>query len=104
MKLVIKHDLPRRLRYAEVYLQLANASAFVTINGSSASWFARIGCSNPVQISDKEYSRIRASLPVESVLDDDGEAVILRNAKGREERWYKPRWILESIRRIKKLS
>jgi len=103
LKLVIRHDFPRRIRYAEIYFQFANASAYININGSNASWFATIGNPTSVELSDREYSRIRASLPVESVLDDNGELVVLRNKKGMEERWYRPRWILAGIRKIKKL-
>lgn len=100
MRLVIKHDLPRRLRYAEVYFQLANASAYISIDGNNASWYARIGRPKNAIISDKEYSRLRAYIPLKEVVDDNGEFVILRNRNGEEERWFKPRWILAGIRKI----
>ncbi len=102
MKLVIRHDLPRRLRYAEVYLKFANASAYVRINGSRASWFATIGNNPAEEFSDREYSRLRSSIPVQEVLDDNGEFFVVRNAKGFEERWIRPRWILSGIRKIRK--
>lgn len=102
MKIVIRHDFPRRLRYAEVYMQFANASAYLKINGSRACCFATIGNTPTEEFSDREYSRLRSSIPVQEVLDDNGEFFVVRNAKGFEERWMKPRWILSGIRRIRK--
>jgi hypothetical protein len=104
MKLFLKHKLPRRLRYARVYLEAANASLFFSLDGPSASWYASIGGSvkRPVSLSDKDYSIHRASSKVVEVVDEDQERIILRTEAGDEEEWVRPRWILAGLRRARK--
>ncbi len=100
MKILLEHELPRRLRYAKVYLEVGNASLFVSVNGSRARWFGSIGgVKNSLSISDSEYSRYRASTPASELIDEDKGRVILRNEKGFEEEWEMPRWVLTGFRR-----
>ena len=99
MKFYLEHMLPRRLRYAKVYLEAGGASVFFSLNGSSANWHARIGRSGEVEMSDKDYSRLRATLPAVETLDDDGKMVIVKNAEGYEEQWRKPQWVLVNVRK-----
>jgi hypothetical protein len=94
MKIFLEHKLPRRLRYAKVYVEAGNASVFFSLDGSSADWYARIGRRKGIEMSDKEYSRLRANLPAVETLDDDGSMLIVRNARGFEEQWRKPKWVL----------
>jgi len=95
MKFRLEHALPRRLRYAKVYLEAGSASIFFSIDGTSADWHARIGRqSREAQLTDREYSRLRASSPATEVIGDDGRMFIVRSASGREETWLRPRWSL----------
>lgn len=99
MKFYLEHMLPRRLRYARVYLEAGGASVFFSLNGNSANWQARVGRSGEVEMSDREYSRLRVALPAVETLDDDGKTFIVRNAEGNEERWRRPQWVLVNVRR-----
>jgi len=103
MKVRLEHELPRKLRYAKVYLELGNAALFISINGSSASWFGQIGGRGiSLAVSDREYSRYRAAAPAAELLDQDEERIILRNRQGNEEEWITPRWVLTGFRRSRK--
>lgn len=103
MRLFIEHAFPRRIRYAKLYLEVGNASMFLSLDGTTASWFATIGAKRKnTHISDKEYSRYRANVPAEALLDVDGERIILRNVAGFEEEWIRPMWILTALRRGRK--
>jgi len=97
------HDLPRRLRYAEVYFEAGSASLFLSVDGATAKWEASIGRkrNNPLGLSDKEYARFRASVPAVEMLDDDGEVVVLRDADGFEEQWQRPQWVLMNLRKAR---
>jgi hypothetical protein len=99
MKFYLEHMLPKRLRYAKVYLEAGGASVFFSLNGGSANWQASIGRSGEVEMSDKQYSRLRAALPAVETLDDDGKNVIVRNADGYEEQWRRPQWVLLNVRK-----
>jgi len=101
MKLKLEHALPRRLRYAKVYFEAAGASMFFSMDGSTANWQASIGRKKAGQLrmSDKEYARFRASVPAVEMLDDNGQVVILKDAKGYEEQWRRPRWVLMGLRK-----
>jgi hypothetical protein len=101
MKLKLEHALPRRLRYAKVYFEAAGASMFFSMDGSNANWQASIGRKKSGQLgmSDKEYTRFRASVPAVKMLDDNGQVVILEDAKGYEEQWRRPQWILMGLRK-----
>ena len=99
MKVLVEHMLPRKLRYAKVYLEAGGASVYFSLDGASADWYASIGRKRGVEMSDKEYSRLRANLPAVETLDDDGRMLVLRNAKGFEEQWRKPEWVLTRVRR-----
>ncbi|MDA4126478.1 MAG: hypothetical protein OK452_04650 [Thaumarchaeota archaeon] len=94
MKFLIEHRLPKRLRYAKVYFEAGPTSVFFSLDGTSADWHASIGRTKDVQMTDAEYSRLRAEVPAVELLDDDGRNVLIRNAAGREELWEKPRWAL----------
>lgn len=94
MRFYLEHMLPRRLRYAKFYLQAGGASVFFSLNGASANWQATIGRSREVEMSDKEYSRLRAAHPLVEMLDDDGRTIVVKNAEGCEEQWDRPRWTL----------
>lgn len=95
MKFRLEHGLPRKLRYAKVYLEAGSASVFFSLDGTSADWHARIGRSSEgSQFTDREYSRLRASVPATESLGDDGRMFVVRNASGREETWLRPRWKL----------
>ena len=83
-----------------MYLELGSAALFVTLDGSSASWSGRIGGGKRrAFVSDKEYSRHRASNPAVQLMDADGERVILKGANGMEEEWLRPRWVLVGVRK-----
>lgn len=99
MKVLVEHMLPRKLRYARVYLEAGSASVYFSLDGASADWYASIGRKRSVEMSDKEYSRLRANIPAVETLDDDGRMLVVRNAKGIEEQWRKPRWVLARVRR-----
>jgi hypothetical protein len=95
MKFRLEHALPRRLRYAKLYLEAGSASVSFNLDGNNADWHASIG-KRPTksQMTDREYSRLRASAPATEALGDDGRMVVVRNASGREETWLRPRWTL----------
>ena len=100
MKLRIEHRLPRRLRYARVYLEAGSASVSFSLDGSTADWRARIGRPRRLtQLSDREYSRLRAALPATETIDDDGRMVTVRNSTGDAESWIRPRWTLSHVSR-----
>jgi hypothetical protein len=106
MKILLEHELPRKLRYARVYLEVGNASLYVSVDGSRASWFGSIGgrTRGAVSISDSEYSRYRAATPATELIDEEKGKVILRNKEGFEEEWSMPRWVLTGFRRSKDKS
>ncbi len=99
MKILLEHKLPKRLRYAKVYVETESASVYFSLDGDSADWHATIGKKRGVEMSDKEYTRLRANIPAVETLDDDGRTLIVRNALGFEEHWRKPRWVLTRERR-----
>lgn len=103
MKLFLKHDLPRRLRSAQVYVEFLNASLYLTVDGPKASMMGSIGGqqNRPVAITDREYSSYRASHDVAGVVDEDEDRVILKTADGYEEEWLRPRWVLNGVRRAR---
>ncbi len=103
MKLFLKHDLPRRLRSAQVYLEFLNASLYLSVDGSKASMMGSIGGQQkkPMAVTDREYSSYRASHEVVEVVDQDEERVVLKTAEGNEEEWIRPRWILNGVRRAR---
>ncbi|MDV3292851.1 MAG: hypothetical protein LYZ70_01100 [Nitrososphaerales archaeon] len=101
MKLLLEHMLPRKLRYAKVYLEAGGASVFFSLDGASADWYASIGKKKAAEMSDKEYSRLRANLPAVETLDDDGRMLVVRNARGYEEQWRKPKWVLTRMRKLR---
>jgi len=101
LKLKLEHALPRRLRYAKVYFEAGAASLFFSMDGSSANWQASIGRrkANQIELSDREYTRLRASTPAIEMLDDNGQVLVLRNADGYEEQWRRPQWVLMGLRK-----
>ena len=103
MKLLFKHELPRRLRSAEVYVEFLNASLYLSVDGSKASVIGIIGGrqSRPIAISDRDYSSYRASHDVVGVIDEDEDRVVLKTAEGYEEEWMRPRWVLNGVRRAR---
>jgi hypothetical protein len=95
MRFRLEHALPRRLRYAKLYLEAGTASVFFSLDGTYADWHARIGRKQASSLlSDREYSRLRASAPATEALGDDGRMFVVRSASGREETWLRPRWTL----------
>ncbi len=102
MKIQIEHDLPRKIRYAKMYFELGTASLYVTLDGSTASWSGRIGGGRKMAfVSDREYSRYRASNPAVALVDADHERVIVKSARGMEEEWLRPHWVLTGVRRTR---
>jgi hypothetical protein len=103
MKLLLKHDLPRRLRSAEVYVEFLNASLYLSVDGPKASVMGSIGNqqARPVAITDREYSSYRASHGVVAVVDEDDDRVVLKTAEGYEEEWIRPKWVLNGVRRAR---
>src|SRR5712692_7194369 len=99
MKFLLEHMLPKRLRYARVYFEAGPTSLFCSLDGTSADWHASIGRTKEVQMTDAEYSRLRAEVPAVELLDDDGKNILIRNATGQEELWEKPRWVLARAHR-----
>lgn len=94
MKFLLEHKLPRKLRYARVYFEAGPTSVLFSLDGTSADWHASIGRRKGVEMTDAEYSRLRAEMPAVELLDDDGRKVLIKNAAGYEELWEKPRWVL----------
>jgi hypothetical protein len=104
MKLMFKHELPRRLRSAQVYIEFLNASLYLSVDGPKASMMGRIGGGQqglPVAIDDREYSSYRASHDVVGVVDQDADRVVLKTAEGYEEEWLRPKWVLNGVRRAR---
>jgi hypothetical protein len=103
MKLFLKHDLPRRLRSAQVYVEFLNASLYLSVDGSRASMMGSIGDQHrkPMAVTDREYSSYRASHEVTEVVEEDEERVVLKTVEGNEEEWIRPRWILNGVRRAR---
>ena len=106
MKLMFKHELPKRLRSAQVYIEFLNASLYLSVDGPKASMMGRIGGQQqiPVAIDDREYSSYRASHDVVGVLDQDQDRVVLKTADGYEEEWLRPKWVLNGVRRARNQS
>lgn len=101
MKFLLEHKFPRRVRYAKVYFEAGPTSVLFSLDGPSADWHASIGRRKKVEMSDAEYSRLRAEVPAVELLDDDGSRFLVKNAAGYEELWEKPRWILTRARKVK---
>jgi hypothetical protein len=100
MKFLLEHQLPKRIRYAKVYLEAGSASVFFSLDGTNADWHATIGkTKDGVEMTDGQYTRLRKSVPAVDVLDDDERTVIIRNASGYDEQWQKPMWVLRRIHR-----
>ena len=99
LKFLLEHRLPKKLRYAKVYLEAGPASLRFSLVGAGADWHASIGRKRAVEMTDAEYARLRADTPAVEVLDDDGRRVLIKNAEGYEELWEKPRWVLTRARR-----
>ena len=99
MKILLEHKFPKRLRYAKIYMESKNASIYFSLDGASADWHASIGRKKGVELSDKEYTRLRAKVPAVEMIDDDGRMLIVRNALGIEEHWRKPKWELTRARK-----
>ena len=100
MKFFLEHKLPRKVRYARVYFEAGPTSVRFSLDGTSADWHASIGRRRKVEMTDAEYSRLRAEIPAVELLDDDGKRVLVKNAAGFEELWEKPRWVLSRARRV----
>ena len=103
MKVLFKHELPRRLRSAQVYVEFLNASLYLSVDGSKASMMGSIGGqqSRPIAITDGEYSCYRASHDVVGVVDEDEDRIVVKTAEGYEEEWIRPKWVLNGIRRAR---
>lgn len=106
MKLMFKHELPRRLRSAQVYVEFLNASLYVSVDGSKASMMGSIGVpqGKPIAVSDRQYCSYRASHDVVSVVDEDEDRVVLKMSEGLEEEWIRPKWILNGVRRARQTA
>ncbi|HXW37626.1 MAG TPA: hypothetical protein VEJ36_06985 [Nitrososphaerales archaeon] len=99
MKLRLEHQLPKKIRYAKVYFEAGSTSISFSLDGTNATWQASIGKGREyTEVSDKEYSRMRARNPALETVDDDGRVVVIRNSQGDEERWAKPQWVLMDAR------
>lgn len=99
MKIRLEHGLPRKIRYARVYFEAGSASLFFSLDGDSANWHASIGRKRRVELSDKEYTRLRANVPAVELVDDNGQMLVVRDSRGYEERWEKPQWVLTELRK-----
>ncbi len=99
MKFFLEHRFPKRLRYAKVYFEAGPTSVFFSLDGTSADWHASIGKPKDVEMTDAEYSRLRAEVPAVELLEADDRRVLVRNAAGTEELWEKPRWVLTRAHR-----
>ena len=101
MRILLEHKLPKRLRYAKVYDETGNASDDFSLDGDSADWHASIGRRRGLEMSDKEYTRLRAKIPALEALEEDRRMLVVRNAVGLEEHWEKPHWVLARTRRAR---
>ncbi|MDA4117576.1 MAG: hypothetical protein OK455_04450 [Thaumarchaeota archaeon] len=106
MKLLFKHELPRRLRSAEVHVEFLNASLHISVDGPKASMTGSIGGppNKAIAISDREYSSYRASHGVVEVIDEDEDRVVVKTSDGYEEEWVRPRWVLSGVRRSRETT
>lgn len=101
MKFLLEHKLPRRLRYAKVYIEAGPTSLLFSLDGTSADWHASIGRGKKVEMTDAEYARFRAGVPAVELLDDGGKEILIKNAAGYEELWERPRWTLTRARKTR---
>jgi hypothetical protein len=97
LEFLLEHQLPKKLRYAKVYFEAGPTSVFFSLNGTNEDWHATIGMPKDVEMTDVEYSRLRAEMPAVELLEDDGRKVLIRNAEGNEELWEKLRWVLARV-------
>ena len=106
MKLFLKHELPRRLRSAQVYLEFLNASLYLSVDGPRASVVGSIGVhqGKPLAITDRQYSSYRATHDVVEVIDEDEERVVVKTSQGLEEEWLRPKWVLNGVRRARQTA
>ena len=84
MKLFVKHDLPRRLRSAQLYVEFLNASLYLSVDGSKASVMGSIGVQQgrPVAITDREGTPgLQGLHDVVGVVDQDDDRVVLKTAE-----------------------
>jgi len=100
MKLLLQHALPKRLDYLRVFANVGSASFYLSVDGADVQWIGRIQRRRPhsASFSDKEYFRYRAMHPVQQVLDEEKDQVIVKTSDGAEESWIKPRWLLRRRR------
>ncbi len=99
----MKHELPRRLRSAQIYVEFLNASLYLSVDGPRASVMGSIGGhqGKPIAITDRQYSSYRATHDVVEVIDEDEERVVVKTSEGLEEEWLRPKWILNGVRRAR---
>ncbi len=102
MKLLVQRELPKRLRYAKVYMELASASLFFSLDGSKLSLYGSIGASRkPIALTDSDYARHRTSSKVVQVLDEDDDRFVVETEHGLEEEWVRPKWVLVGVRKAR---
>ena len=100
MKLLLEHALPKRLDYLRVVANIGGAYFYLSVDGAEVQWFGRIRrrMTNYALFSDKEYFLYRREHPVQQILDEEGDQVIVKTSDGAEESWIKPRWLLRKRR------
>lgn len=105
LKILLEHRLPKKLRYAKVYLEAGNTSLSFSLDGGNADWHASIGKrKRGIELTDEQYSRLRSELPAKEVLEEDGKMVVISNSAGYEEQWERPRWVLTGFRKSRQAS
>lgn len=78
------------------------ATFYFSLDGKKMTWFGRIEKARSLgrSFNDAEYHRYRLNHPVEQIVDNDGEHVVLTTRNGIREHWLKPRWTLKLRERI----
>lgn len=104
MKVLLEHALPDKIDYVRFLVDAGVATFYFSFDGKKLMWFGRIEKERTIgrSLNDAEYCRYRLDHPVEEVVNDDGEHVVLITQNGAREHWLKPRWTLKLRERIRR--
>ncbi|MBI4257579.1 MAG: hypothetical protein HY619_01365 [Thaumarchaeota archaeon] len=106
MKIVLQHALPRKIDYLKLFASIGSASFYLSVNGRNVQWLGRIEAARSQRRSftDQEYVRYRMYHPVDEILAENSEEVVVRTKEGVEEQWLKPKWLLRRRRVVNKMT
>ncbi|MBI2184019.1 MAG: hypothetical protein HYU39_03565 [Thaumarchaeota archaeon] len=97
---MLKHALPKKIQYLKLFASMGSASFYLSVNGRNVQWLGRIESARSERRSftDQEYVRYRMDHPVDEILADNGEDIVVRTKEGVEEQWMRPKWLLRRRR------